>query len=66
MVKKFPDFFFFFFIAAGLSFGLKNAEVLKYPTSEPESIYLATPTQMHINRYRWFNLFMLPFMFPKG
>jgi hypothetical protein len=47
MVKNFPVFFFFFFFfftIAGLSFGLKNVAVLKYPTSEPESIYLATPT----------------------
>jgi hypothetical protein len=70
MVKKFPDFFFFFFFffftAAGLYFGLKNAAVLKSPNSEPESIYLATRTQMHVNRSRWFNLFMLLFMFPKG
>jgi hypothetical protein len=66
MVKKFPDFFFFFFTAAGLYFGLKNAAVLKSPNYEPESIYLATPTQMRVNRSRWFNLFMLLFMFPKG
>jgi hypothetical protein len=66
MVKKFPDFFFFFFTAAGLYFGLKNVVVLKSPNSEPESIYLATQTQMHVNRSRWFNLFMLLFMFPKG
>jgi hypothetical protein len=63
MVKKFPDFFFFvffvFFTAAGLYFGLKNVAVLKSPNSEPESIYLATQTQMHINRSRLFNLFML-------
>jgi hypothetical protein len=50
MVKKFPDFF--FLIAAGLYFGLKNATVLKSPNSEPESIYLATRTQMHVNRSR--------------
>jgi hypothetical protein len=67
MVKKFPDFFCFFFVtAAGLCFGLKNVAVLKSPNSEPESIYLATRTQMHINRSRRFNLFMLLFMFPKG
>jgi hypothetical protein len=36
MVKKFPDFFFFFFTAAGLYFGLKNVAVLKSPNSEPE------------------------------
>jgi hypothetical protein len=62
MVKKFPDFFFFFFTVAGLCFGLKNAAVLKSPNSEPESIYLATRTQMRVNRSRRFNLFM----FPKG
>jgi hypothetical protein len=70
MVKKFPDFFifffFFFFTAAGLCFGLKNAAVLKSPNSEPESIYLATRIQMRVNRSRWFNLFILLFMFPKG
>jgi hypothetical protein len=66
MVKKFPDFFFFFFTAAGLCFDLKNAAVLKSPNSEPEIIYLATRTQMRVNRSRWFNLFMLLFMFPKG
>jgi hypothetical protein len=67
MVKKFPDrFFFFFFTAAGLYFALKNAAMLKSPNSELESIYLAMPTQMHINRSRWFNLFMLLFKFPKG
>jgi hypothetical protein len=63
------DEFFFekiFFTAAGLYFGLKNAAVLKSPNSEPESIYLATQTQMRVNRSRWFNLFMLLFMFPKG
>jgi hypothetical protein len=65
MVKKFPDFF-FFLTAAGLYFGLKNAAVLKSPNSEPESIYLATQTQMRVNRSRWFNLFMLLFIFPKG
>jgi hypothetical protein len=47
MVKKFPDFF-FFFTAAGLCFDLKNAAVLKSPNSEPESIYLATRTQMRV------------------
>jgi hypothetical protein len=68
MVKKFPDFFLFFifFTAAGLCFGLKNAAVLKSPNSEPESIYLATRTQMRFNRSCWLNLFMLLFMFPKG
>jgi hypothetical protein len=68
MVKNFPDFFFFFFffIAAGLYFCLKNAAVLKSPNSEPESIYLAMPTQMRVNRSHWFNLFMLLFMFPEG
>jgi hypothetical protein len=66
MVKKIPDFFFFFFTAAGLCFGLKNVAVLKSPNSEPESIYLATRTQMRVNRSRRFNLFMLLFMFPKG
>jgi hypothetical protein len=70
MVKKFPDFFFFFFFffftAAGLCFGLKNAAVLKSPNSEPESIYLATRTQMRVNRSCRFNLFVLLFMFPKG
>ena len=65
MVKNFLDFL-FFFTAAGLYFGLKNAAVLKSPNSEPESIYLAMQTQMCINRSRWFNLFMLLFMFPKG
>jgi hypothetical protein len=72
MVKKFPDifilffFFFFFFTAAGLCFGLKNVAVLKSPNYEPESIYLATRTQMCVNRSHRFNLFMLLFMFPKG
>jgi hypothetical protein len=64
MVKKFPDFF--FFLAAGLCFGLKNAAVLKSPNSEPESIYLATRTQMRVNKSHRFNLFVLLFMFPKG
>jgi hypothetical protein len=66
----FPEFFYFyfyfilfyFFTAAGLCFGLKNAAVLKSPNSEPESIYLATQTQMRVNRSHRFNLFM----FPKG
>jgi hypothetical protein len=66
MVKKFPDFFFFFLTAVGLYFGLKNVAVLKSPNSEPESIYLATRTQMRGNRSRRFNLFMFIFMFPKG
>ena len=48
--------------AAGLCFGLKNVVVLKSPNSEPESVYLATRTQMRVNRSRRFNLFM----FPKG
>ena len=39
---------------------------MKSPNSEPESIYLAMLTQMHVNRSHWFNLFMLMFMFPKG
>jgi hypothetical protein len=64
MVKNFLDFF--FFTAAGLYFGLKNAAVLKSPNSELESIYLATPTHMRVNRSRWFNLFMVLFTFPKG
>jgi hypothetical protein len=55
-----------FFKTVGLYFGLKNVAMLKSPNSEPESIYLATQTQMHVNRSRWFNLFMLLFMFPKG
>jgi hypothetical protein len=66
MVKKFPLFFFFFFTAAGLCFGLKNVAVLKSPNSEPESIYLTTRTHMRVNRSHRFNLFMLLFMFPKG
>jgi hypothetical protein len=67
MVKKFPDIFLFFILTAvGLYFGLKNAAVLKSPNSEPESIYLATRTQMRVNRSRQYNLFMLLFMFPKG
>jgi hypothetical protein len=49
-----------------LYFGLKNVAVLKSPNSEPESIYLASRTQMRVNRSRWFNLFMLLFMFPQG
>jgi hypothetical protein len=65
MVKKFLDFF-FFITAAGLYFGLKNVVVLKSPNSKPESIYLATQTQMHINRSHQFNFFMLLFMFPQG
>jgi hypothetical protein len=41
MVKKNPDFFFFFLIAAGLYFGMKNAAVMKSPNSEPErNVYL--------------------------
>jgi hypothetical protein len=66
MGKNFPEFFFVFFTAAGLCFGLKNAAVLKSSNSEPESIYLATQTQMRVNRSHRFNLFMLLFMFPKG
>jgi hypothetical protein len=70
MVKKFGglkfNLFIFFFSAAGLCFGLKNAAVLKSPNSEPESIYLATRIQMRVNRSRRFNLFILLFMFPKG
>ena len=56
MVKKFPDFFLFFFIVAGLYFGLNNVAVLKSPNSEPESIYLATRIKMRVNRSRHFFL----------
>jgi hypothetical protein len=67
MVKTIPElFFFFFFTDPGLYFVLKNVAVVKSPNSKPESIYLATRTQMRDNRSRRFNLFMFIFMFPKG
>ena len=49
--------FYFYFIAAGLCFRLKNHAVMKSPNFEQESIYLATRIQMRDNRSRRFFLF---------